>query len=206
MNKSKNDDIIIWSDCGNCQTSTRHELLKEHTVETDPEYYRSRTHWQIIRCMGCFNICFRYQYDDLEDVWEVEDGDWNYSTKSEIYPKILNGYNQISDFNDIPDVIEKIYKQTLISYKEKASVLASIGLRGTIEAVCNNLDIPKGNLEKRIDQLFKRGFVSSTDKNRLHAIRFLGNDAAHEIKEPKKSEMKIALDIINHRFIRRICG
>lgn len=60
------------------------------------------------------------------------------------------------------------------------------------------MNISGSSLEKRIDQLFKSGYVSNEDKKRLHAIRFLGNDAAHEIKEPKESELRIALEIIEH--------
>jgi hypothetical protein len=32
----------------------------------------------------------------------------------------------------------------------------------------------------------------------LHAIRFLGNDAAHEIKEPNQSDIRVALEIVEH--------
>ena len=32
----------------------------------------------------------------------------------------------------------------------------------------------------------------------MHAIRFLGNDAAHEIKEPNQSDIRVALEIVEH--------
>src|SRR5690606_9833071 len=31
-----------------------------------------------------------------------------------------------------------------------------------------------------------------------HAIRFMGNDSAHEIKAPKENSLKIALEIVEH--------
>jgi hypothetical protein len=98
----------------------------------------------------------------------------------------------------LPPVIRKIYEQTLRALAEQANVLASIGLRACIEAVCNELSIAATSLEKRIDLLFKAGHVSNGDKKRLHAIRFLGNDAAHEIREPKLAEIRIALQIVEH--------
>ncbi|NMM19014.1 MAG: DUF4145 domain-containing protein [Rhodoferax sp.] len=91
-----------------------------------------------------------------------------------------------------------MYTQTLASYAGDASIIASIGLRATIEAVCNHLKISGTSLEKRIDLLFKNGSISSSDKKRLHAIRFLGNDAAHEILEPKETELRVAFEIIEH--------
>jgi len=98
----------------------------------------------------------------------------------------------------VPNLIAKVYRQTLSAYGEKAHVLASIGLRATIEAVCNHLKISGATLEKRIDQLFKGGYVSNEDKKRLHAIRFLGNDAAHEVKEPSEADLRVALEIVEH--------
>lgn len=52
------------------------------------------------------------------------------------------------------------------------------------------------SLERR--HLWVGGHVSNGDKKRLHAIRFLGNDAVHEIKEPKASDLRIALEIVEH--------
>lgn len=42
------------------------------------------------------------------------------------------------------------------------------------------------------------GIISKSDADRLHAIRFLGNDAAHDIKKPEKDQISVALKIINH--------
>ena len=43
-----------------------------------------------------------------------------------------------------------------------------------------------------------QGLISSKDSERLHAIRFLGNDAAHDIKKPSDIQISVALKIINH--------
>jgi hypothetical protein len=45
-------------------------------------------------------------------------------------------------------------------------------------------------LEARISKL--------ATQERLHAIRFLGNDAAHEIKKPTDKQISVALRIIEH--------
>ena len=98
----------------------------------------------------------------------------------------------------MPPLIREIYRQSLAAYAADASILAGIGLRATIEAVCTHLEVNGSSLEKRIDALAKGGHISTTDKRRLHAIRFLGNDAAHEVREPKSSELKVALEIVEH--------
>jgi len=60
------------------------------------------------------------------------------------------------------------------------------------------LEVTGSSLERRIDALAKGGHISTADKRRLHAIRFLGNDAAHEVRQPKGYELKVALEIVEH--------
>jgi hypothetical protein len=100
-----------------------------------------------------------------------------------------------AEFNNL---IQKVYKQSVAAYAGDSRIIASMGLRATIEAVCTHLSISGTSLEKRIDSLFKNGHISSSDKKRLHGIRFLGNDAAHDIREPGTNEFRIALEIIEH--------
>lgn len=53
-------------------------------------------------------------------------------------------------------------------------------------------------MEVRISKLATAGNISQKDAARLHGIRFLGNDAAHEIKKPKKEQLSTALKIVEH--------
>jgi hypothetical protein len=67
-----------------------------------------------------------------------------------------------------------------------------------VEAVCNDLTINGHNLEQRISDLARDGYISKKDSERLHGIRFMGNDAAHEIKTPKAEQLSVALRIVEH--------
>lgn len=191
-------ETAIYCNCKECAKSTRHEVIAEHKVDGDFNEYRDRTIWQIVRCLGCLHVSFHRIYEDHEQFWEDEFGEVTFSTTSSTYPKTLKNHKLIDLSWILPPVISKIYRQTLLAFSDEAYILAGVGLRASIEAVCNNLNISGSSLEKRIDQLFKSGYVSNEDKKRLHAIRFLGNDAAHEIKEPKESELRVALEIIEH--------
>ena len=194
----ENEFEVLMVDCRLCKRRTRHEILCQHAFETDPEEYHERDTWQIVRCLGCHSTGFRHRNDDFEQVRETSDGRVIHEVITNIYPRFLRNHIGLRWINYVPDLIRNVYRQTLAAYGEKAFVLASIGLRATIEAVCNHLHISGNNLEKRIDQLFKAGYVSNADKKRLHAIRFLGNDAAHDVKEPKESELRVALEIVEH--------
>lgn len=187
-----------WSDCRVCGRRTRHEIISQHEEETDPDTYYQRDTWQIVRCLGCTTTGFLHRCDDFENAWQDHDGHIRHDVEINVFPRAISNHKKLSSLHLVPTLIRKAYIQTLSAYSEKAFVLASIGLRATIEAVCSHLSLSGNSLEKRIDQLFKGGYISNSDKKLLHAIRFLGNDAAHEIKEPKESELRVALEIIEH--------
>jgi hypothetical protein len=42
------------------------------------------------------------------------------------------------------------------------------------------------------------GFISSKQAETLHEIRFLGNDAAHELYQPSGQTVETAIDIVEH--------
>jgi len=189
---------IIYSDCRACCRPTRHDILWGHEQYDDPEDYHESYQWQVVQCRGCNTVGFRLQNDDYEQISVDADGDVHHTITITTFPRVLSNHVGLSGIYWVPSLIAKVYRQTLSAYGEKAYVLASIGLRATIEAVCNHLKISGANLEKRIDQLFKGGYVSNEDKKRLHAIRFLGNDAAHEVKEPTEADLRVALEIVEH--------
>jgi hypothetical protein len=189
---------VIYSDCRRCCITTRHEVMFETMRELKEEWINMKDTWQVVRCLGCHTISFRHQNDDYDDLEEDALGQVEHAVTVDIYPGLVSNHKGLTGTFYLPVLISKIYGQTLKALGEKAFVLASIGLRATIEAVCNHLELSGTNLEKRIDLLCKAGHVSNGDKRRLHAIRFLGNDAAHEIKEPVAADLRVALEIVEH--------
>lgn len=192
------DNSIIKTNCRSCAKTTRHEITHELLIESKEDFFNEEDRWQIIRCLGCYTVAFRHRNDDLDDIEVMNDGTVQHSITEMTYPRVIANHRGLQSTFYLPLLIRKIYGQTLRALGEQAHVLASIGLRACIEAVCNELKLSAASLEKRIDQLFKAGYVSNGDKKRLHAIRFLGNDAAHEIKEPNQADIRIALEIVEH--------
>jgi hypothetical protein len=186
------------SNCRKCSRQNVHDVLFETTNKAEHPWFDELHTWQVLRCRGCETIAFRYRFDDFDDVEELSGGRTRHRTTWARYPNSVPGHKQLDGLHVAPILIRKVYEQTLTAYASGASILAGIGFRATIEAVCNQLSITGNTLEKRIDQLLKNGHISSSDRRRLHAIRFLGNDAAHEIREPKPSDLRVALDIVEH--------
>jgi hypothetical protein len=185
------------SNCRQCACTTNHEILHQTIQQGNSDFYEERDTWQVLKCLGCGTLGFRHIYEDFERMVETPDGE-RPSTTSRRYPYAVAGHKVLNHLYLVPHLISKVYRQSVAAYAGEASIVASMGLRATIEAVCNHLAISGSSLQKRIDSLFKGGHISSADKKRLHAIRFLGNDSAHEIRQPKATELAVALEIVEH--------
>lgn len=191
----------VQSSCSLCDRETWHSIMFSHKIGENEEYHAS-IFYEVIQCCGCETISFRRRYVDYEMAYPLDNSDeWYVPEEINNYPSILQGHKELEYVWHLPKEVKAIYLQSLQAMKDNSNILAGIGLRATIEAICNERNIAKGTLEKRIDKLASQGFISKKDAERLHAIRFLGNDAAHEIKISSQSNLLIALRIIEHLLV-----
>jgi hypothetical protein len=183
--------------CRDCGKSTNHDVLAENQ-ESHRDEYACDIIFQIVQCRGCETKSFRKVFVDIEAAYPTHDGNWEVPKEITIYPKVVKGHREIEDLYELPNIVRKIYSEVLLALKEDAKVLVGLGLRAAVEAVCNNLKIQGRSLEVRINKLATAGHISKKDSERLHGIRFMGNDAAHDIKTPKSESLSVALQIVEH--------
>lgn len=187
----------IKSHCRNCGSSTNHSVLSEHNESSREDYSFDRS-YQIVECLGCDTKSFRDVFEEIEHAYQISDDEWEVPTSIDVYPKSIHGHRTINEDYYLPSLVGRIYKEVILAFQEDALILAGLGLRGTVEAVCNDLQVSGRTLETRISKLATSGYISRKDAERLHGIRFMGNDAAHEIKRPKREQLTIALKIVEH--------
>ncbi|UPG71621.1 DUF4145 domain-containing protein [Roseomonas gilardii subsp. gilardii] len=183
--------------CVQCKRNTKHKVVHEIEEQYRDEYRCAISH-SIIECLGCGGRSFRYVFSDFENSYPTDEHDWEVPQDIEYYPKYDPHYISLDSTHSVPELVSEIYKESIHAVQAGALTLASLGLRATIEAICNDKAISGRNLEVRIAKLATQGLISNKDAERLHAIRFLGNDAAHEIKKPRSNQVSVALKIINH--------
>jgi hypothetical protein len=189
--------ISVKHFCTECERETNHVVIAEHGVE-GPDHYHCRMDYQIVRCNGCDEASFRYVFNDYEQAYPTSETDWEVPQDVRRYPTALQNHSALDGLSHVPGIVRQIYEEALVGLREGAPILAGLGLRGTIEAICNEQKIKGRSLEARINKLANAGLISARDSERLHAIRFLGNDAAHEIKSPSAESLRVALRIIEH--------
>jgi hypothetical protein len=184
--------------CNNCKGKRNHKELFEKKIRGDDEGYVWIEKYKVIECLGCENISFLKVFGDIT-MYEIDqDGNQDFFFDETIFLYYLERGDEIKYSHHLPDTIKIIYKETISAFKADSYILTAGGLRAIIEAICNHLKIKKDNLEKRIDALHKKGHLTLSESKRLHSIRFLGNDALHEIAKPKKEHLYLLLEIINH--------
>jgi hypothetical protein len=189
---SKVKELPVKSFCRNCRQDTFHKQEGLHRAHGDPDVYSYLVEYTIISCLGCETVSFRKEFHDHEQSYPTGDNEWENPITVDYYPKLDKG-NIETPY--LPDIVANIYNETCAAFREDALTLAGIGFRATIEAICNDQGIAGRELSTRIGNLSIKGLISKKDANRLHSIRFLGNDAAHEIKRPSAESIQGSLRI-----------
>lgn len=151
--------------------------------------------YAVIRCLGCgvpsflLTVKFRGNSKPVQYVYpyDVEDEDFmflDYEYKDEL-----------------PLRIKKLYDEIENAFETDSAILAGIGLRALVEAVCVDQKITGHNLDRKIQGLHEKGLISTTELPILDKLRLIGNASAHEIKSLPIDKLELALSIINHVLV-----
>lgn len=198
--------------CNDCKRETNHNNLYHLCsycyliAETEPfsvkVWFGGYRLW---RCAGCESFAFeKYDTEEIFDFHEKlenleDEQDWLQYIRS--YPETIRSfYPKRSEYSLVPKrfrqlsvSLNKIYIEIINSYNYEIPMSCAIGIRALVEGICSDHEITGRNLEKKID-----GLVNILPKNivvNLHNLRFMGNEAAHELSEPNQEELKLAIEI-----------
>lgn len=186
--------------CPTCRNETKHNSLHQTKRSSGPDDDFGWTElFEVIACAGCGNLQFRKTYGDESMVTYDPYGEREeYYNDVELFPSHLRNHIPLSDEHRLPKSILEIYKETLEAFKMKCYILAGVGFRSIIEAICIDKSIKGKDLQQKIYNLLKEKLITERECNRLHSIRFLGNDSVHEMMKPERQQLYIVLEIIEH--------
>jgi len=196
---SANDEYRLL--CSGCGVEAFHKPLTV-VATTDNIDATGISYWSeymVVQCQGCKCISFYSEHRNSEDLFfNPETEEEEPEVRVEIYPPRKECTEGLNDLCSLPIRVQEIYKETQTAIANKQQILAGIGIRAILEAVCRHKGLDKGDLEGRIDKLQDLGVVTSEGAEILHGLRFLGNDSAHEIKAHSVNELQVAIGIVNH--------
>ena len=179
--------------CGKCRNNTNHKIRAEYNFSSDPEddYHYGVDHY-FGQCAGCDSICYGIASWSQDD-WDPVSGELLYHWQT--YPRSKDERSPIDGFESLPHKIRVMYQEVIDAINAQLNILAAIGLRAVIEAICVDKGVTGTNLAKLIDGLAKGGILSQNQADILHSHRFMGNAAAHEIQAANPVELVAALEI-----------
>ena len=199
IEEPKDEDLRL--PCPACTASTFHKVLlsAKRSERFDPAGYHVDIWFQVVQCQGCRTLSFRrlvvdsddYQYDQIA-------GEYVAVERESLYPSRVEGRRQLPDAHYLPFTVSSLYKETLAALANDSPILAGIGIRALVEAVCKERNASGRNLEKRIDDLVTLGVLTASGSEILHSLRLVGNEAAHEAKPHTKNELLVGMDVVEN--------
>lgn len=184
-----------WLTCYNCSKETRHHVRAFYGFREVQRYEPFRTidhKYFIVQCAGCDTTSFMHECPlGASYVHKEQYPDPAKWMRSELF---LNHDEQWK----MPRMIRELYTEVRAAFCEKSSVLAGLGLRTLVEALCIERQIPGGNLMEKIKNLQTQGLISTAEYPIVDKLRQIGNVSAHEIKGMDMDVLEHALQIINH--------
>lgn len=180
--------------CAECIRETNHKILFEESEIASVEFNITDTFY-VVECLGCNKLSFRHESYHFIRGAPYSDEEMTAVT---VYPLVVKNRKMLQWMEHLPYKIEVIYREAIRAFENNCPLLAATGFRGVIEAVCNDKGIKKSkDIVAKIDLLYDKGFLSKSETDRLHAVRFLGNYSIHEIEIPTEEQLYKALFIID---------
>ena len=191
-------DTPIKTACNRCKRNTNHRVL--HAVNIESEDYYEETTYMIIQCMGCDAVSYLTE-ERFTDKPEMAKQEWTSITRQ--YPNTMNEQEEFNLFDyekydQFPGKIRDLYIELETAFQAESLILAALGLRTLVEAVCIDQNMEGDNLAKKIKSLETNGLISRNDLPILDKLRELGNASAHQTKRFSSEKLGYALDVVNH--------
>lgn len=195
--------------CNWCKNETNH-ICKYNSCEyhlasnQDFVFFNTWGH-QLWMCAGCNSLTleryiitenFDYAESKPEEIDELDPFEGlfpNPEIISDFFPRRTKHDLVAKDYTQLPASLKGIYKEAVMAFNNEIPMLCAIGIRALIEGICFDHEITGRNLEKKIE-----GLASILPKNivaNLHNLRFMGNEAAHELSAPPQQELQLAIEI-----------
>lgn len=195
------ENHVVWVACSTCGKVTCHQslcLVKTLDEIPGPDI-QVWNDYLIVQCGGCHSVSFCVQSSCSEDLeYDERTGQQKLCVATRVYPNRIAGRSELEHSQLLPFAVYRVYRETSAAISNDQPVLAGIGIRAIIETVCKDQSAKGNNLKERIDDLATKGVVTKDGATILHSLRFMGNDAAHEVKAHTQEELITAFDVAEY--------
>lgn len=192
------DAEYIEISCGEGVHITRHKVLTEVCDSLDDGEVTLWRQFQVVQCQGCLTPSFCDASQFSEDINVDEDGDESYPTTRKLFPSRVAGRPLMNEVHLLSPEVHKVYQEAHAALCAELPIMAGLGLRTLVEAVCRDKKMDGRNLQARIDSLQGAGFITPAGAEILNHLRQMGNAAAHQMKAHTQEEINAAFDVVEY--------
>lgn len=181
--------------CNWCRNETNHILKGEHYRDY-PNYNPDGSLGCIERLGSRFWVCAGCDRGTLEEfyIFDVTNEDYVSMPDQVYYPERTKLHVKDKKFKQLSKKLDIIYQEIIRANNNSLSVLCALGIRALLEGICADKGITGGNLKTKINSMVNIPLPQNIVTN-LHSLRFIGNEAAHELAAPSSEELKLAIEI-----------
>jgi hypothetical protein len=187
--------------CNTCKGETKHELKALHercnelvqSADERDEHTGFEECWEyrLWICRGCDTATLEEAYTHTgmldprarHQVW-----------KSTFHPRRKRRSRPFKRFYRLDDKLTSIYREVIESFNTELGILCAVGLRALLEGICADKEVKGSNLYEKIEGL--KAHLPSNIVQSLHSFRFMGNEAAHELQAPYRTDLQLAIEVM----------
>lgn len=190
---------IVKCYCSTCKNVTNHERLfvKDVTGYYEDVGIETSTKYSVVQCLGCEAVQFHKEYQDSDMLYFIDENTVEPYSDVKVYPNHKEKIAPIDMVIFLPPSIQVLYEESNYCLNNGQLLLAAVGYRAVVEAICKDAGVTGKALETKINNLAKAHIITAKDRDHLHAIRFMGNDAVHEFVRFPEQEIVIVARIVN---------
>jgi hypothetical protein len=191
--------------CNTCKYTTNHFLNSKHIrlyweVENEgtPEEFplwREEWEYRFWVCMGCDTAMLEEAYNGPGYTDNNGKEFYEYTT----FPRRSSTEWVPKRFASIDKNLSEIYKEIIAAYNSGLTISCAIGLRALLEGICVSKGITdevSRGLEDKLRKLKTEKHLPENIVDGLHSFKFMGDNAAHRLVSPIKSELHLAIQIM----------
>lgn len=174
--------------CPHCGNKAPHKPVFSHSYvgewyESDgkPTDMPPTSYYAGYSCATCGDLCI------------YESHDYDESEESLVFP------SDVTLDKSIPEIVATNYRESKRVQKVSPNAFAVL-IRRALEALCDDREVPKGNLQSRLAKLAEKGEIPPVLVEATDVLRTLGNSGAHN----KDQKVTVPLTWQMDKFFRTL--
>lgn len=195
--------------CSACGGDRNCNVVGEHVVKYDDEYFMAETRWSLLECRGCEHVFVEKTGTNSEDFDIAVDDEGEqimvHIERKSYWPAFSRrkkpewmteqGILEIDDVRGLNDVLIELYS----ALENDMVILAGIGIRTAFDVASELLEIDsEKTFQEKIDSLVQGGMIGAVDRNRISILVDAGSAVAHRGWRPSSEEISTMMDVLEH--------